>query len=80
MLGEIPGAELKSTGTGRVNVRFKLEAARKATETLPHEDYVKKFESSENLKWTLSNEVVAADQQPFGKSDSSGAAGAAAQR
>ena len=81
IVGQMPGAEVKSTDSGRVAVRFKLEAARKATEEAPHEDYVKKFDASDNLKWTLSNEFVAADEQPFGKADAtSGATGAAAQR
>jgi len=81
VIGQIPGAELKPADAGRVAVRFKLEAARKASDEAPHEDYVKKFESSDNLKWSLSNEFVATDEQPFGKSDNAaGAAGAAAQR
>ena len=40
-----------------------------------HEDYAKKFEASDNLKWSLSSEAVAANQQPLGK-----AAAPAAQR
>ena len=79
--GQLPGAEVKTAEAGRVAVRFKLEQARKATEAAPHEDYVRKFEASDNLKWTLSNEFVSADQKPFGAAEnpspSAGAAGAA---
>ena len=78
LAAEVPGVEVKGAAPGRVAVRFKLEAARKASDEAPHEDYVKKFDASDNLKWTLSNEFVAADEQPFGKSDNA-AAGAAAQ-
>ena len=80
LAADVPGIEIKGAAAGRVAVRFNLEAARKATEAAPHEDYVKKFEASDNLKWTLSNDVVATDEKPFGASDNAGAAGAAAQR
>jgi len=80
LAADVPGVEIKGAAPGRVAVRFKLEAARKASDEAPHEDYVKKFEASDNLKWTLSNDSVAADEQPFGKSDSAGPAAAAAQR
>ena len=77
VLGQLPGAEIKSTDSGRVAVRFKLDAARKAVSEAPHQDYVNRFEASDNLKWTLSNEVVASDEQPLGKTE---AAPAAAER
>ena len=40
------------------------------------------FEASDNLKWTLSNDAVASDEAPLGKSETPPAAatGAAAQR
>ena len=85
---EIPGAEpLKLApslrGDKRVAVRFNL-VARKASDEVAHEDYSKKFEVSDNLKWALSNDTVAENQQPLGKpSTSTGAAtalGASGQR
>jgi len=86
---EIPGAEpLKLApslrGDKRVAVRFNLEA-RKASDEVVHEDYSKKFEASDNLKWSLSGDTVAENQQPLGKSaaaapPATGATGAAAQR
>ena len=67
----IPGAEpLKLTpsmrGDKRVAVRFNL-VARKAADTAAHEDYDKKFEVSDNLKWSLSGESVAENEQPLGR-------------
>jgi len=84
----IPGAEAiklspSLRGDKRVAVRFNL-TARKASEEITHEDYAKKFEASENLKWSLSGDSVAENQQPFGKANSTGAAattlGASGQR
>lgn len=68
---DIPGAEPldlapSMRGDKRVAVRFNL-AARKASEEAVHEDYAKKFEASDNLKWSLSAETAAADQKPLGK-------------
>ena len=84
VVGQMPGAEVKTAEAGRVAVRFKLDEARKAVAQAPHQEYVKKFEASDNLKWTLSNEVASADQQPFGAPATPPAApaagGAAAQR
>ena len=82
LASEVPGVEVTAAAPGRVAVRFKLDAARKATEAAPHEDYVKKFEASDNLKWTLSNDAVASDEAPLGKSETppADATGAAAQR
>jgi spore germination cell wall hydrolase CwlJ-like protein len=67
IVGQIPGAEIKPAPAGRVAMRFNLEAARKATDAAPHEDYTKKFESSNNLRWSLSNDDVAGDEKPLGK-------------
>jgi spore germination cell wall hydrolase CwlJ-like protein len=69
---EIPGAEAiklapSLRGDKRVAVRFNL-TARKASEEAVHEDYAKKFEASDNLKWSLSNDTTAENQQPLGKS------------
>ena len=80
---EIPGAQAiklapSLRGDKRVAVRFNL-AARKASDDVAHEDYSKKFEVSDNLKWSLSNDTVAENQQPLGRSaQPAPAAGAAA--
>ena len=71
-IDRIPGAEpLKLSpslrGDKRVAVRFNL-VARKAADDAPHEDYAKKFAASDNLKWSLSSDGVADNQQPLGKS------------
>jgi hypothetical protein len=68
---DIPGAEpLKLApslrGDKRVAVRFNL-VARKASDEAAHEDYAKKFEVSDNLKWSLSGDTAAENQQPLGK-------------
>src|SRR3954449_8584783 len=68
---DIPGAEAlklspSERGNKRVAVRFNL-AARTASDHANHEDYAKKFAASDNLKWSLSSEVVAADEKPLGK-------------
>ena len=70
-IAKIPGAEpLKLTpsmrGNKRVAVRFNL-VARKAADEATHEDYSKKFEVSDNLKWSLSGESVAENEQPLGR-------------
>ena len=70
---KIPGAEpLKLApsmrGDKRVAVRFNL-VARKASDGAAHEDYVKKFEASDNLRWSLSGEATAADAKPLGRTD-----------
>jgi len=80
---DIPGAEpLKLApslrGDKRVAVRFNL-AARKASDEVKHEDYSKKFEASDNLKWSLSGDTVAENQEPLGKAPAaSGATSAGA--
>ena len=70
-IDKIPGAEeLKlepsMRGDKRVAVRFNL-VARKASDEAPHEDYAKKFEASDNLKWSLSGAVAAAAEKPLGE-------------
>src|SRR6185369_15216483 len=81
LLAAIPGAELKNAPPGRVSVRLNLEAARKAAIEAPHEDYAKKFDASDNLKWSLSNDTVASDEKPLGKAQAANAAtGSASQR
>ena len=82
---DIPGAEpLKLSpsmrGDKRVAVRFNL-AARKAADDAVHEDYAKKFEASDNLKYALSSDTVADNQAPLGKASAPAAAsGAGSQR
>jgi spore germination cell wall hydrolase CwlJ-like protein len=68
---DIPGAEAihlapSMRGDKRVAVRFNL-AAREASKDVAPVDYEKKFEVSDNLKYALSSETVAADAQPLGK-------------
>jgi hypothetical protein len=68
---DIPGAEpLKLSpsmrGDKRVAVRFNM-VARKASDDAPHVDYDQKFAASDNLKWALSSESVATNEQPLGK-------------
>ncbi len=82
---DIPGAEpLKLApsmrGDKRVAVRFNL-AARKAADGAVHEEYAKKFEASDNLKYALSGDTVAENQAPLGKPAAAAAAsGAGSQR
>ena len=61
----IPGAELKKD-EGRVAIRFNL-AARKAVEEAPRANYVDKFQASDNLRWSLSDKIVEANEKPLGK-------------
>ena len=70
-IDKIPGAEEiklapSMRGDKRVAVRFNL-VARNASGAAAHEDYVKKFEASDNLKWSLSSETAAAGEKPLGK-------------
>ena len=87
---EIPGAEQLTLqpsmrGDKRVAIRFNL-AAREASDKVEHRDYVQSMGASDNLKWSLSSEIVAADEKPLGKRTEAeappagGAAGAAGQR
>jgi hypothetical protein len=54
-------------GDKRVAVRFNL-VAREASKDVAPVDYDKKFEVSDNLKYALSSDTVAENQQPLGKS------------
>ena len=78
---DIPGAETiklapSMRGDKRVAVRFNL-AARKASDEVKHEEYVQKFEASDNLKYALSGDTVAENQAPLGKASSPVAASGA---
>lgn len=84
----IPGAEPiaitpSMRGDKRVAVRFNL-TARKASDEAVHEDYVRKFDASDNLKWSLSGDGFASNEQPLGKASEApaggGASGATGQR
>jgi spore germination cell wall hydrolase CwlJ-like protein len=68
---DIPGAEAiklapSMRGDKRVAVRFNL-VAREASKDVAPVDYDKKFEVSDNLKYALSSDTVAENQQPLGK-------------
>ena len=67
-VADIPGAEIEKAPAGRVTVRFKLEAARKAVEEAPREPYVEKVAASDNLRWTLSGAGTDSEQKPLGRS------------
>jgi hypothetical protein len=53
----------------RVAVRFN-PAARKAAEEAPHREYVDKVEASDNLRWSLSGDIVKESEKPLGKAKS----------
>ena len=77
---DIPGAETiklapSMRGDKRVAVRFNL-AARKASDEAKHEEYVQKFEASDNLKYALSGDTVSENQAPLGRATQSAASGA----
>ena len=70
-IADIPGAQAlpltpSMRGDKRVAIRFNL-TARKASEAAPHDEYVEKFKASDNLRWSLSDEAVAANQKPLGQ-------------
>jgi spore germination cell wall hydrolase CwlJ-like protein len=78
---DIPGAEQiklapSMRGDKRVAVRFNL-IAREASKDIAPPDYDQKFEVSDNLKYALSSETVAENQQPLGKPSAASAAGTA---
>jgi spore germination cell wall hydrolase CwlJ-like protein len=78
----IPGAEAvklapSMRGDKRVAVRFNL-AARKATETVKHEEYVEKVKASDNLRWSLGAGVAATNEKPLGSSKPAATEAAAA--
>lgn len=69
---DIPGAEAiklepSMRGDKRVAVRFNL-TARKAADSIKHEDYVEKVKASDNLRWTLSGGMAQSDEKPLGAS------------
>ena len=75
----IPGAEaIKLTPSmrrdKRVAVRFNL-IAREASKDVAPVDYDKTFEASDNLKYALSSQSVAENQQPLGKPSVAGSGG-----
>ena len=77
----IPGAEAlklapSMRGDKRVAIRFNL-VARKASDEVTTEDYTKKFGASDNLKYALSSQTVATDEQPLGKAATPATASAA---
>jgi spore germination cell wall hydrolase CwlJ-like protein len=68
---EIPGAQAlklapSMRGDKRVAVRFNL-VARNASKDVVAENYTKKFEASDNLKYALSSDATAPDQKPLGE-------------
>ena len=63
----IPGASV-IPGQPKVGIRFSL-AARRAVEEAPRQDYVEKFKVTDNLRWSLSKDIVEADAKPLGKAD-----------
>jgi spore germination cell wall hydrolase CwlJ-like protein len=79
---EIPGAEaIKLTPSmrrdKRVAVRFNL-IAREASKDVAPVDYDKTFEVSDNLKYALSSQPVADNQQPLGRPSVTGSGGGTA--
>jgi spore germination cell wall hydrolase CwlJ-like protein len=87
VVDKIPGAEAlklepSMRGDKRVAIRFN-QVARKASAEAQHVDYTQKFEASDNLKYALSGETTASNQQPLGKTplpQGGGSAIASAQR
>ena len=79
-VADIPGAEVENAPPGRVAVRFKIEAARKAVEEAPRVPYVEEVAASENLRWTLSAGATASDsnQKPLGRAPAKDSAAASA--
>ena len=70
-IDKIPGAEAiklapSMRGDKRVAVRFNL-TARKASDEATHQEYVEKFDASDNLKYALSGETASAGERPLGK-------------
>jgi spore germination cell wall hydrolase CwlJ-like protein len=58
------------SSAARVGVRFN-PAARKAVEEAPKRDYAESFKASDNLRWSLSADVVKADERPLGRREPS---------
>jgi spore germination cell wall hydrolase CwlJ-like protein len=83
-IDKLPGAEViklapSMRGDKRVAVRFNL-TARQASNDAVHEDYAKKFDASDNLKYALSAETSAADEKPLGKAIEAHTSGSVAAR
>ena len=79
---DIPGAEAlklapSMRGDKRVAIRFNL-VARKASDDVTTQDYTKKFEASDNLKYALSPQSVGTNEQPLGTPGAAPNASAAA--
>ena len=80
-IAEIPGAEAipltpSMRGDKRVAIRFNL-AARKASDGVAPKAYVEKFETSDNLKWSLSSDIVSSGEKPLGRAAKEAPAAAA---
>jgi len=58
------------SASARVGVRFN-PAARKAVEEAPKRNYAEEFKSSDNLRWSLSADIVKADERPLGRAEPS---------
>jgi spore germination cell wall hydrolase CwlJ-like protein len=67
----------KPSANARVGVRFN-PAARKAVEEATKRNYAEEFKSSDNLRWSLSADVVKADERPLGQTRSDPASAKAA--
>jgi spore germination cell wall hydrolase CwlJ-like protein len=70
----------RPSGNARVGVRFNPDA-RKAVEEATKREYTETFKSSDNLRWSLSADIVKADERPLGRPEPAigkAAAGAAA--
>ncbi|MEO7603265.1 MAG: cell wall hydrolase [Sphingomicrobium sp.] len=70
-LADLPGVEtIKLTpsmrGDKRVAVRFN-QVARAASDKVVHEDYVKKVEATDNLRFALSSQTTSTTETPLGK-------------
>jgi spore germination cell wall hydrolase CwlJ-like protein len=83
-IDKLPGAEViklapSMRGDKRVAVRF-TQVGRQAAAEAVHEDYAKRFEASDNLKYALSTETTAADEKPLGRAADAETSGSAAAR
>ena len=47
---------------------------------MKHEEYVQKFEATDNLKFALSSDTVSENQAPLGKAQAAASAGQSGQR
>jgi hypothetical protein len=61
-------ADGKPSAKARAAVRFN-PAARKAVEDATKRNYTEEFKSSDNLRWSLSSDVVKADDRPLGRAE-----------